>query len=151
MTAGRRIEHRLRLADRNDLPRLGEIARSAFSDDSTLDLAALQRDETLFLAEWRTAVDGFIVLLPLHRSVLIHRMAVAIEARGAGLGGWMLDCAVQHARSMDFTAVDIQRPLDDRAGIDWLRRHGFLPDPHGGNRIYLRRPTDTKKPPEESR
>jgi len=140
MTASRRIEHRLRPADRNDLTRLTEIARAAFGDDPTLNLAELQRDSSLFLAEWRTAVDGFMVLLPLQSSVLIHRMAVAEEARGQGLGAWLLDCATQHARSQDFKMVEIQRPVSDRAGIDWLRRHGFAPDPHGGNRIYLRRP-----------
>jgi ribosomal protein S18 acetylase RimI-like enzyme len=151
VTSGRRIEHRLRAADRNDLPHLNDIARTAFSDDPSLDLASLQRDGTLFLAEWRTAVDGFIVLLPMHNSLLIHRMAVAVEARGAGLGAWMLDCAVQHARDLDFIAVDIQRPIEDRIGIDWLRRHGFVPEPHGGNRIYLRRLTATRKPPEDTR
>lgn len=141
MTIARnRIEHRLRLADRNDLPRLNEISRGAFSDAAGLDLAMQQRDETLFLAEWRTAVDGFAILLPMHASVLVHRLAVVEEARGQGLGGWMLDCAAQHARSLGMTAVEVQRPLQDRAGIDWLRRHGFTPDPHGGNKIYLRRP-----------
>jgi len=141
MTASRRIEHRLRPADPNDLTRLTEIARVAFGDDPTLNLPDLQRDSSLFLAEWRTAVDGFIVLLPLPNSILIHRMAVAEEARGQGLGAWFLDCASEHARSQDLKAVEIQRPVSDRAGIDWLRRHGFTADPHGGNRIYLRRPT----------
>jgi ribosomal protein S18 acetylase RimI-like enzyme len=139
MTASRRIEHRLRSADRNDLPRLTEIASAAFGDDSSLDLSELQRDASLFLAEWRTAVDGFMVLLPLQASILIHRMAVAEEARGQGLGAWLLDCAAEHARSQELKAVEIQRPVSDRTGIDWLRRQGFTADPHGGNRIYLRR------------
>lgn len=140
MTASRRIEHRLRSADRNDLPRLTEIAHAAFGEDPNLNLVELQRDASLFLAEWRTAVDGFIVLLPLPSSILIHRMAVAEEARGQGLGAWLLDCASYHARSQNLKAVEIQRPVSDRTGIDWLRRHGFAADPHGGNRIYLRRP-----------
>lgn len=142
MTASRRIEHRLRSADRNDLPRLTEIARAAFGDDPNLNLHELQRDASLFLAEWRTAVDGFIVLLPLPNSILIHRMAVAEEARGQGLGAWLLDCATEHARSQALKTVEIQRPVSDRIGIEWLRRLGFTPDPHGGNRIYLRRPVE---------
>lgn len=140
MTANSRIEHRLRLADRNDLPRLQEIAAAAFSDIAILNLAELQQDETLFLAEWRMAVDGLIVLLPLQASILVHRMAVAEDARGQGIGGWMLDCAAEHARSLGRKTVEVQRPLQDRRGIDWLRRHGFTPDPHAGNKVYLRRP-----------
>lgn len=136
------IEHRLRPADRNDLPRLNEIIRGLPVDvAATLDIAELQRDgSSLFLAEWRTAIDGFIVLLPLQRSLLIHHLVVAEEARGQGVGGWLLDCAAGHARNLDLATVEIQRPVKDRTGIAWLQRRGFVPDPHGGNKIYLRRP-----------
>jgi GNAT superfamily N-acetyltransferase len=136
-----RIEHRLRPADRNDLPRLNDIIRGLPAEIvADLDMAELQRDgSTLFLAEWRTAIDGFIVLLPLQRSLLIHRLVVAEDARGRGVGGWLLDCAAGHARSLELATIEIQRPVQDRTGIDWLRRRGFTPDPHGGNRIYLRR------------
>ena len=134
-----RIEHRLRAADRNDLPRLQEIARTSLPDAAGLDLAALQRDENLFVAEWRTSVDAFMVLLPLQTSLLINRLAVADEARGQGLGSWLLDCAAMHARGLGLVAIEIQRPEHDAPGIAWLTRRGFVRHPHGGNKVYLTR------------
>jgi len=139
MPVGSRIEHRLRPADRNDLSRLQDIARTSLADAASLDLVALQRDESLFVAEWRTAIDAFIVLLPLHSSLLISRMAVADEARRQGIGAWLLDCAAFHARSLDLGAIEIQRPEHDRANIAWLAKRGFVRHPHGGNRVYLTR------------
>ncbi|MCW0236240.1 MAG: GNAT family N-acetyltransferase [Ferrovibrio sp.] len=139
MPVSSRIEHRLRPADRNDLPRLGEIARHGLADAVALDLAALQKEENLFVAEWRTAIDGFIVLLPLQSSLLISRLVVAEEARGQGLGAWLLDCATFHARGLDLVAVEIQRPEQDAAGITWLTKRGFVRNPHGGNKVYLSR------------
>jgi GNAT superfamily N-acetyltransferase len=139
MPVGSRIEHRLRPADRNDLSRLQDIARTSLADAASLDLAALQRDESLFVAEWRTAIDAFIVLLPLHTSLLISRMAVADEARRQGIGAWLLDCAAFHARSLDLGAIEIQRPEHDKASIAWLAKRGFVRHPHGGNRVYLTR------------
>lgn len=137
--AANRIEHRLRPADRNDLHRLQEIARTTLADAATLDLAALQRDENLFVAEWRTAIDGFMVLLPLQTSLLINRLAVAEEARRQGLGAWLLNCAAMHARGLGLVAIEIQRPEHDTAGIAWLARRGFARHPHGGNKVYLTR------------
>ncbi|WP_341894530.1 GNAT family N-acetyltransferase [Ferrovibrio terrae] len=139
MAVSNRIEHRLRAADRNDLSRLGEIARTSLADAASLDLAALQKEENLFVAEWRTAIDGFMVLLPLQSSLLISRLVVAEEARKQGLGAWLLDCAAFHARSLDLVAVEIQRPEQDKAGIAWLAKRGFVRNPHGGNKIYLSR------------
>jgi ribosomal protein S18 acetylase RimI-like enzyme len=139
MAVSNRIEHRLRAADRNDLSRLGEIARTSLVDAASLDLAALQKEENLFVAEWRTAIDGFMVLLPLQSSLLISRLVVAEEARKQGLGAWLLDCAAFHARSLDLVAVEIQRPEQDKAGIAWLAKRGFVRNPHGGNKIYLSR------------
>lgn len=139
MPVSSRIEHRLRPADRNDLPRLNEIARLNLPDAHTLDMAALQKDENLFVAEWRTAIDGFLVLLPLQTTLLINRLVVAEEARGQGLGAWLLDCAALHARGMGLTAIEIQRPEQDKAGIAWLAKRGFVRNPHGGNKVYLSR------------
>lgn len=139
MPVGSRIEHRLRPADRNDLPRLRDIARTSLADAANLDLAALQHDENLFVAEWRTAIDAFIVLLPLQASLLISRMAVADEMRRQGIGTWLLDCAGLHARSLGLTAIEIQRSEQDGASIAWLARRGFVRHPHGGNRVYLTR------------
>jgi ribosomal protein S18 acetylase RimI-like enzyme len=134
-----RIEHRLRPADRNDLYRLQDIARTTLPDAASLDLAALERDGNLFVAEWRTAIDAFIVLLPLQSSLLISRLTVAEEARGQGLGAWLLDCAAMHARGLDLVAIEIQRPEHDTAGIAWLAKRGFVRLPHGGNKVYLTR------------
>lgn len=135
-----RVEHRMRLADRNDLPRLTEIAQATLPDAAKLDLTALQHEQSLFVAEWRTAIDGFTVLLALQDSLLVHRLTVAEEARGRGLGSWMLDVAGHHARQLGLAAVEIQRAVEERETIAWLQRRGFSPMPHGGNRLYLRRP-----------
>ncbi|WP_374300351.1 GNAT family N-acetyltransferase [Ferrovibrio sp.] len=135
-----RIEHRMRLADRNDLPRLIEIAQATLADAAKLDFRSLQHEQTLFVAEWRTAIDGFAVFLPLQESLLVHRLAVAEDARGRGLGGWMLDVAGHHARQLGLQAVEVQRAIEERDSIAWLQRRGFSPMPHGGNRLYLRRP-----------
>lgn len=140
MAVIQRIEHRMRLADRHDLPRLLEIAQAALPDAAKLDFLALQVEQSLFLAEWRTAIDGFAVFLPLQDSLLIHRLAVAEEARGRGLGGWILDVAGHHARQLGLQAVEVQRGAEDHDTIAWLRRRGFSALPHGGNRLYLRRP-----------
>ncbi len=134
-----RIEHRLRPADRNDLYRLQEIARTTLPDSTSLDLAALERDGSLFVAEWRTAIDAFIVLLPLQSSLLISRLTVAEDARGQGLGAWLLDCAAMHARGLGLVAIEIQRPEHDTRGIAWLAKRGFSRLPHGGNKVYLTR------------
>lgn len=139
MPVSSRIEHRLRPADRNDLWRLEEIARTSLPDAASLDLAALQRDESLFVAEWRMAIDAFMVLLPLHTSLLISRMAVADETRRQGIGTWLLDCAALHARGLGLGAIEIQRPEHDKTGIAWLAKRGFARHPHGGNRVYLTR------------
>lgn len=134
-----RIQHRLRPADRNDLYRLQDIARTTLPDAASLDLAALERDGSLFVAEWRTAIDAFIVLLPLQSSLLISRLAVAEDARGQGLGAWLLDCATMHARGLGLVAIEIQRPEHDTPGIAWLAKRGFARLPHGGNKVYLTR------------
>ncbi len=134
-----RIEHRLRPADRNDLYRLQDIARTTLPDAASLDLAALERDGSLFVAEWRTAIDAFIVLLPLQSSLLISRLTVAEDARGQGLGAWLLDCAAMHARGLGLVAIEIQRPEHDTPGIAWLAKRGFARLPHGGNKVYLTR------------
>lgn len=134
-----RVQHRLRPADRNDLYRLREIARTTLSDAASLDLAALERDGSLFVAEWRTAIDAFIVLLPLQSSLLISRLTVAEDARGQGLGAWLLDCAAMHARGLGLVAIEIQRPEHDTQGIAWLAKRGFARLPHGGNKVYLTR------------
>ncbi len=130
----------MRLADRNDLPRLIEIAQATLADAAKLDFRSLQHEQTLFVAEWRTAIDGFAVFLPLQESLLVHRLAVAEDARGRGLGGWMLDVAGHHARQLGLQAVEVQRAIEERDSIAWLQRRGFSPMPHGGNRLYLRRP-----------
>jgi GNAT superfamily N-acetyltransferase len=136
-----RIDHRVRLADARDLPRLHEIAAEAWTAGT--DLTALQREESLFVAEWRTALDGFIVLLPLHDAMLVHRLAIAAEMRRRGLGGWLLDFAIHHARAAGRAAVEIQLPETARDHASWLRRRGFAPLAPTGNRILLRRPIET--------
>ncbi|WP_341705734.1 GNAT family N-acetyltransferase [Ferrovibrio sp.] len=133
-----RIEHRIRPADRNDLPRLRDIAAEAWPGDN-LDLAALQDEQALFVAEWRIAIDGFIVLLPLHQSMLVHRLAVAGEMRGRGLGGWLLDFAAQHARGAGHAAIEVQLAEDRTGDIAWLLRHGFARARQTSNRALLRR------------
>lgn len=140
MPAATRNEYRMRMADARDLPRLQEIAVQAFGAAAIPDLAALQREESLFVAEWRTAIDGFIVLLALKNALLIHRLAVAENARGGGLGSWLLDFAVQHARSLGLRSVEMQLGADQRAAIDWMNRRGFTQAHHGGNRLYLQKP-----------
>jgi GNAT superfamily N-acetyltransferase len=138
-----RIDHRVRLADARDLSRLQEIAAEAGTGIGTgtgSDLAALQQEENLFVAEWRTALDGFIVLLPLHDAILVHRLAVATEMRRRGLGGWLLDFAAQHARAAGLAGVEIQLPEQARDQAAWLQRRGFVPLAPSGNRILLRRP-----------
>ena len=137
-----RIDHRVRLADASDLPRLREIAAESYSDIAT-DLAALQREENLFVAEWRTALDGFIVLLPLHDAILVHRLAIAADMRRRGLGGWLLGFAAHHARTTGLAAVEIQLSGHGDTRIAWLQRHGFAPLAPTGNRILLRRPANT--------
>src|SRR3546814_2177059 len=83
-----RIDHRVRLADARDLSRLHEIATESYSSFTT-DLAALQQEESLFVAEWRTALDGFIVLLPLHDAILVHRLAIRSEEHTSELQSLM--------------------------------------------------------------
>jgi len=134
-----RIEHRIRLADGNDLSRLHEIATEAYGSSFT-NLAALQEEGNLFVAEWRTALDAFIVLLPLHEAMLVHRLGVAADMRRRGLGGWLLDFAVHHAHSAGMMAAEAQLQDSDRATIAWLARRGFLPAHRTGNRALLRRP-----------
>lgn len=134
-----RIDHRVRLADARDLSRLHEIATESYPSFTT-DLAALQQEESLFVAEWRTALDGFIVLLPLHDAILVHRLAIAADMRRRGLGGWLLDFATHHARTAGLAAVEIQMPDSDRKRMAWLQRLGFAPMTPTGNRTLLRRP-----------
>lgn len=137
-----RIDHRVRLADARDIVRLQEIAAESYAGMAT-DLAALQREESLFVAEWRTALDGFVVLLPLHDAMLVHRLAIAADMRRRGLGGWLLDFAIKHARGIGLAAVEIQLPDHARDRLAWLQGRGFAPLAPTGNRILLRRPTDS--------
>jgi GNAT superfamily N-acetyltransferase len=72
--------------------------------------------------------------------MLVHRLAIAAEMRRRGLGGWLLDFAVHHARATGLAAVEIQLPDSARSRIDWLQRRGFAPLAPTGNRVLLRRP-----------
>jgi GNAT superfamily N-acetyltransferase len=137
-----RIDHRVRLADARDLTRLHEIAAESFAGPPA-DFAALQREESLFVAEWRTAIDGFVVLLPLHNAMLVHRLAIAADMRRRGLGGWLLDFAIHHARTAGLAAVEIQLPETAPDRLAWLHKRGFASLAPTGNRILLRRPIDT--------
>ncbi|HEX6958913.1 MAG TPA: GNAT family N-acetyltransferase [Ferrovibrio sp.] len=134
-------EHRMRLAEERDLPRLREIAAEAFGAAAP-DLASLVGQESLYVAAWRTSIDGFVVLMPLKDALLVQRLAVAEEARRRGIGSWLLDCAAMHARNLNLRAIELQMPEHDPARLAWLARLGFVPQRQGGNRTYLRKLLD---------
>lgn len=140
MPVKNQIDHRVRLADRNDLPRLQDIATEAWGEAAP-DLSGLQNEESsLFVAEWRTAIDGFIILLPVQDGLLVHRVAVAADMRERGIGSALLDFASHHAGSLGLPALNIQQASHDRAAIAWATRRGFSLHHHAGNRLFLRRP-----------
>jgi [ribosomal protein S18]-alanine N-acetyltransferase len=111
----------IRRASKSDVERIGLIERASFSDPwgegefgSVLDA-----EQTIFLvAEDQTVgeVSGYSIALSVLDESEILNIAVDPARRGLGLGGLLLDAAIEQARGRGATAVFLEvRESNDSA------------------------------------
>ena len=135
----------VRLAGADDIKLVGSIERSSFSDpwgDTEFE-SALESPATIFLVAQDSktaAVCGYaIALIVLDESEILN-IAVDSQTRRSGIGGVLLDSALQRLRDRGATAVYLEvRETNESARRLYVSR-GFKELSRRKN--YYRKPTE---------
>lgn len=133
----------LRPATPADAPVLAGLERRCFSDPwpPTAFVSALR---TPHMHAFVVEVDGRIVAYFLGRAVAgegeILNLAVAPEARGQGLGTWVLEQGLGRLRAAGAGEVFLEVRAGNRAARALYRRHGFREV--GRRHEYYRQPVE---------
>lgn len=130
-----------------DLPALCELLdclftqEAEFSPDRDAQLRGLRRivDDpevgTILVARDGDAVLGMVNLLWTvstalgARVALLEDMVIAAAARDRGLGGALLEAAVDHARERGCRRITLLTDADNTRAQAFYRRHGFVASP----------------------
>jgi len=135
----------IRLATRDEAPRLAGIIRAAFRDVAerfglTAETApthpslctaawiekALDKGVTYYLGEDGARAWGCVALERANAAVCyLERLAVLPEYRGTGLGKALVDHVLTEARGLGARRVEIGIIADHRELRDWYLRLGF--------------------------
>ena len=138
----------VRPATRADLDRVVAIERAAFSDPWTLDAfaALLANPRVLFAVAEGTpdgggaGVVGYVVAWFVVDEAEVANVAVALEARGRGIGARLLDEAIHVARREGAAAVYLEVRDSNAAARALYASRGFVEV--GRRRRYYRRPVE---------
>ncbi|HEX2716215.1 MAG TPA: ribosomal protein S18-alanine N-acetyltransferase [Gemmatimonadaceae bacterium] len=118
----------LRDAVADDLPRLVEIERASFSDpwSATAFRSALREERVqLLVATEASVVVGYAVWWCVAGEVELANVAVAPEARGRGIGGLLLDTAVERGRDEGCEWMHLEVRESNLAGRALYSSRGF--------------------------
>ena len=124
-----------------DLRQVLHIERRSFTipwSAATFRGLLRRQSASLIVGEWREMILAYAVLWYAADEAELGDMAVLPEARGSGLGAWMLEKALGEARSRGAKRVflevresnDVARRLYERAGFDTTgRRANYYSEP----------------------
>lgn len=132
-----------RPVERADLPRVLEIERACFPSPwprSAFELAV--RTPRIFFraAERRGRLDGYVVAVRDDQGVLIANLAVDPEARRGGLGGGLLEAAIEWGRVLRAPCCHLEVRVSNRGAIALYKAFGFRSV--GIQRAYYRDPDE---------
>ena len=134
----------IRNATLSDLSRCAELLAILFSQEkefepnATAQLHALTMiaespaSGQIFVAEVNGKVEGMVLLLFTistylgKRVALLEDMIVAPEWRGKGIGSQLLHHALAYAQSNGMGRVTLLTDLDNEAGHQFYKAHGFV-------------------------
>lgn len=118
----------LRPAVADDLPRIVEIERASFSDpwSATAFRTALREERVeLLVAAAGNGVVGYAVWWCVADEVELANLAVAPEARGRGVGGALLDAAIERGRAEGCEWIHLEVRESNLAGRALYSSRGF--------------------------
>ena len=133
----------IRRATRGDVQRVAEIERASFSDPWTPGAfrSAAEEENLLFLvAEHEGVVVGYSVSWCVVDQAELANLAVASEARGIGIGGRLLDAAVDAAREAGCESMHLEVRESNAAARALYASRGF--EEVGRRRRYYRAPVE---------
>lgn len=111
------MEQKLRFATDEDLAVVQEIVRVAYfhyvarigrePGPMLDDYAALIGDSRVHVVERAGVVQGFLVLIPQDKAMLLDNVAVAPEAQGQGVGRLLMEFAERAAVAAGYSAINL--------------------------------------------
>ena len=144
--AARAAQVTVRLASAADIDRVSAIEQASFSDPwswTAFERLVVERDERVHFAVACTAdgtVIGYMVAWFVMDEGEIANLAVAPEARGAGIGATLLRTAIAAARTRGVTTLYLEVRSSNSAARALYASHGFTEV--GRRRRYYRRPVE---------
>ena len=133
----------IRRATRRDVPRVVEIERESFSDPWTAGAfrSAVDEERLDFLvAEQAGGIVGYAVSWCVMDEAELANLAVAVDARGAGVGGALLDAVIAAARQSGADSMHLEVRESNAAARALYASRGF--QAVGRRRRYYRAPVE---------
>ena len=118
----------VREAVADDLPRLVEIERASFSDpwSATAFRSALREERVqLLVATLENVVAGYAVWWCVAGEVELANLAVAPDVRNRGIGGVLLDAAIERGRAEGCEWMHLEVRESNLAGRALYSSRGF--------------------------
>lgn len=120
----------IRLANRGDFRRIGDIETESFIDawlPEVIAWSVSRQHATAIVAEWQGEVVGYAIYLLEGQAELsyikVHRLAVAESVRRCGVGGMLLDDIFGRLTMVRKTLVFPVRESNLTAQV-WLKEYG---------------------------
>lgn len=118
----------VRLARADDLPRVVEIERACFSTpwkETTFRALASRTDSDLLVAEAAEEVVGYAACWTVLDQAELGNVAVAEGARGAGIGGALVDAVVDRVRERGALECFLEVRESNEDAQSLYRQRGF--------------------------
>jgi [ribosomal protein S18]-alanine N-acetyltransferase len=134
---------RIRLAREDDLARVMRIEQSCFSvpwKEGTFRGLMKRTDSDLFVAEGGGEVVGYAACWTVIDQAELGNLAVAPEARGAGVGGALVDAVVDRVRARGAAECFLEVRESNESAQSLYGQRGF--EVVGRRRRYYAQPTE---------
>lgn len=121
----------VRVANASDWEALAALETASFTEDRIAPRGwrrlLMQPSALVLVAPRNTAINGALVLLFRRGTEVarVYSIAVAEPARGAGMGGTLIEWAVLAAAARGCTAMRLETRLDNHPARALFARHGF--------------------------
>jgi [ribosomal protein S18]-alanine N-acetyltransferase len=138
------VAYRIRAAQLADVPELAQLEPRCFSDPwSAAGFREMLAAPYILglIAEGRSkSIAGYVVARVIENEAEILNIAVEPESRRKGLGGMLLESALEELISRGVIAVFLEVRVSNEAAINLYRAKGF--HPIGQRHEYYRRPVE---------